>query len=156
MSGDAELLERIRDLVNRDRRYRPEAYDFVRHALDHAARLLWTPDLLHYLFTGNPANEASIRELAEMLVAKFEKHPLRDQFPPFAGFREVESGTYYGSGYQDVQHRRPSIRNAKRLLDWEPSVDLEKSVEDTLDFFLREALESEGLGAGETSPGYVS
>jgi len=89
---------------------------------------------------GNPDNEASIRELAELLVAKFNQHPLHSRFPPFAGFREVESRAYYGEGYQDMAHRKPSIRNAKRLLDWTPVVQLEKSVQDTLDFFLREAI----------------
>ena len=34
---------------------------------------------------GNPDNEASVKVMAEMLVEKFEKHPLRDKFPPFAG-----------------------------------------------------------------------
>ena len=91
---------------------------------------------------GNPDNEASIRELAEMLVARFEKHPLRRTFPPSAGYQELESGAYYGAGYQDVQHRRPSIRNARRLLGWEPKISLEKSVANTLDFFLRQAVES--------------
>jgi UDP-4-amino-4-deoxy-L-arabinose formyltransferase/UDP-glucuronic acid dehydrogenase (UDP-4-keto-hexauronic acid decarboxylating) len=92
---------------------------------------------------GNPNNEASIKLLGEMLVKKFEEHPLRSNFPPFAGFQEVESSTYYGSGYQDLQHRRPSIRKAKQLLQWKPSIELEQSVEQTLDFFLREA-----IGAG--------
>ena len=91
---------------------------------------------------GNPDNEASIRDLAEMLVEGFQKHPLRNKFPPFAGFREVESGSYYGAGYQDVQHRKPSIRNAKRLLDWEPKIGIEKSVAQTLDYFLRQADDS--------------
>jgi UDP-4-amino-4-deoxy-L-arabinose formyltransferase/UDP-glucuronic acid dehydrogenase (UDP-4-keto-hexauronic acid decarboxylating) len=36
---------------------------------------------------GNPDNEASIKELAEMLLDCFERHPLRSQFPPFAGLR---------------------------------------------------------------------
>lgn len=89
---------------------------------------------------GNPDNEASIRELAQILTTKFEQHPLRQKFPPFAGFREVESRSYYGEGYQDVQHRKPSIRNARRLVSWTPVVELEQSVEQTLDFFLREAL----------------
>lgn len=89
---------------------------------------------------GNPDNEASIRGLAEMLLAEFERHLLRSHFPPFAGFREIESESYYGAGYQDVQHRRPSIRNAKKLLDWTPTIGLEQSVEQTLDFFLREAV----------------
>ena len=95
---------------------------------------------------GNPKNEASIRELAEMLVGMFDKHPLRHRFPPFAGFREIESTAYYGTGYQDVQHRRPSIRNARRLLHWEPKVDLEASVSATLDFFLREAVDAKEFG----------
>ncbi|RCW96936.1 MULTISPECIES: bifunctional UDP-4-amino-4-deoxy-L-arabinose formyltransferase/UDP-glucuronic acid oxidase ArnA [Kosakonia] len=86
---------------------------------------------------GNPDNEASIKELAEMLLASFEKHPLRDRFPPFAGFREVESSSYYGKGYQDVEHRKPSIRNAKRCLHWEPTVDMRQTIDETLDFFLR-------------------
>ncbi|MGY6030618.1 bifunctional UDP-4-amino-4-deoxy-L-arabinose formyltransferase/UDP-glucuronic acid oxidase ArnA [Phytobacter sp. AG2a] len=86
---------------------------------------------------GNPENEASIKELAEMLLASFERHPLRANFPPFAGFRDVESSSYYGKGYQDVEHRKPNIRNARRCLNWEPVVDMHKTVEETLDFFLR-------------------
>ncbi len=91
---------------------------------------------------GNPVNEASIKELAEMLLEKFEKHPLRSKFPPFAGCIEKESKAYYGSGYQDVQHRKPSIRNAQKYLNWTPTIPTEESVEETLDFFLKEAVES--------------
>jgi UDP-4-amino-4-deoxy-L-arabinose formyltransferase/UDP-glucuronic acid dehydrogenase (UDP-4-keto-hexauronic acid decarboxylating) len=90
---------------------------------------------------GDPDNEVSIRGLAELLLAKFEQHPLRPKFPPFAGFRVVESSSYYGKGYQDVQYRKPSIRNARKLLGWSPTVDLENSVERTLDFFLRTGIE---------------
>ncbi|MCC3735055.1 bifunctional UDP-4-amino-4-deoxy-L-arabinose formyltransferase/UDP-glucuronic acid oxidase ArnA [Rouxiella badensis] len=86
---------------------------------------------------GNPTNEASIRELAEMLLKSFDAHPLRDQFPPFAGMKLIESSSYYGKGYQDVEHRTPSIKNARRLLDWQPTVDMSKTIDDTLDFFLR-------------------
>ncbi len=94
---------------------------------------------------GSPQNEASISELAHLLIDKFLAHPLRDKFPPFAGIRTVEARAFYGPGYQDVQHRRPSIRQANRLLGWQPQVPLEQSVEETLDFFLRQA-------AGETEP----
>ena len=97
---------------------------------------------------GNPDNEVSIRELAEMLVEKFEHHPLRSEFPPFAGFREVESRSYYGAGYQDVQHRKPSIRNARRLLRWTPNIGLDQSVERTLDFFLQEAVNDTAFEVG--------
>ena len=88
---------------------------------------------------GNPDNEASIEQLARMLVDQFERHPLREQFPPLAGIRKVESRAYYGSGYEDVQHRKPSIDNARRALGWSPEIPLAQSVAETLDFFLREA-----------------
>lgn len=92
---------------------------------------------------GNPNNEATIKQLAEILVQKFQEHPLRSEFPPFTGFRQVESQSYYGTGYQDVQHRKPSIRNAQRLLGWTPTIGLEESVEETLAFFLQEVLNPE-------------
>ena len=92
---------------------------------------------------GNPDNEASIRELAQMVVDEFEAHPLRSHFPPFVGFEEVESASYYGNGgYQDVEHRRPGIRKARKLLGWNPTIGMKQSVALTVDFFLREAVES--------------
>ncbi|HGE8412369.1 TPA: bifunctional UDP-4-amino-4-deoxy-L-arabinose formyltransferase/UDP-glucuronic acid oxidase ArnA [Serratia marcescens] len=95
---------------------------------------------------GNPTNEASIRELAEMLLESFNNHPLRDRFPPFAGFKDVESSSYYGKGYQDVEHRTPSIKNAHRLLGWQPTIEMKQTVADTLDYFLRTTVQ-EGNGA---------
>lgn len=95
---------------------------------------------------GNPTNEASIRELAEMLLESFNNHPLRDRFPPFAGFKDVESSSYYGKGYQDVEHRTPSIKNAHRLLGWQPTIEMKQTIADTLDYFLRTTVQ-EGNGA---------
>ena len=88
---------------------------------------------------GNPDNEYSIRQMAEVLLDKFEKHPHRDKFPPFAGMHKIESSAYYGAGYQDVQHRRPSIENARRLLDWHPEITMDHTIDETLNFFLDEA-----------------
>ena len=99
---------------------------------------------------GNPDNEASIRELAEMIVARFDQHPMRHKFPPFAGYRIVESGRYYGKGYQDVQHRRPSIKNAKRILDWAPSLSTRESVDRTVDWFIDDHVRSMGINAEST------
>ncbi|MBE8595820.1 bifunctional UDP-4-amino-4-deoxy-L-arabinose formyltransferase/UDP-glucuronic acid oxidase ArnA [Xenorhabdus sp. BG5] len=90
---------------------------------------------------GNPTNEASIRQLAEMLLDSFEQHELRGHFPPFAGFKKIESSSYYGQGYQDVAHRKPSIKNAERLLGWKPTIDMKQTIDETLDFFLRGAVE---------------
>jgi UDP-4-amino-4-deoxy-L-arabinose formyltransferase/UDP-glucuronic acid dehydrogenase (UDP-4-keto-hexauronic acid decarboxylating) len=89
---------------------------------------------------GNPDNDVSIRRLAELLIEKFEGHPLRGRFPPLAGIKEIESASYYGRGYEDVTYRRPSIANAAKKLGWRPSIPIEQSIERTLDFFLRDYL----------------
>jgi UDP-4-amino-4-deoxy-L-arabinose formyltransferase / UDP-glucuronic acid dehydrogenase (UDP-4-keto-hexauronic acid decarboxylating) len=96
---------------------------------------------------GNPDNEASIKEMAEILLEKFEAHPLRNHFPPFAGFNAVESFSYYGAGYQDVSHRRPSIRNAQRYIQWTPTISTGETIETTLDYFLRDYFSPGYLGA---------
>lgn len=87
---------------------------------------------------GNPENDASIKHMAEVLVEKFEKHPLRHHFPPFAGMVEIESHRYYGDGYQDVQHRRPSIENARKILGWNPVITMDQTIDETLDYFLKD------------------
>ena len=65
--------------------------------------------------------------------------------------KEIESASYYGQGYEDVTHRRPSIANAMKRLGWRPVVPLQESVERTLDFFLRDHIASLGpQGSTET------
>jgi UDP-4-amino-4-deoxy-L-arabinose formyltransferase/UDP-glucuronic acid dehydrogenase (UDP-4-keto-hexauronic acid decarboxylating) len=100
---------------------------------------------------GNPKNELSIRELADILVASFKEHSLRDKFPPFAGIVQIDSRSYYGKGYQDVKYRKPSIRAARKLLGWSPKIDLQQSVEHTLDFFLRESVNSQILESDKSN-----
>jgi UDP-4-amino-4-deoxy-L-arabinose formyltransferase/UDP-glucuronic acid dehydrogenase (UDP-4-keto-hexauronic acid decarboxylating) len=90
---------------------------------------------------GNPYNEYSMRELADILREKFAGHPLRTLFPPDAGFQYIEARAFYGPGYQDVQHRRPSIRQAQRILGWDPKVPFEESVSETLDYFLQDVVD---------------
>lgn len=120
----------------------------VQDGIEALARIIENRDGLcdgQIINIGNPDNEASIRQLGEELLRQFEAHPLRGHFPPFAGFRDVESQAFYGTGYQDVSHRKPSIDNARRLLDWEPGTELSITIGKTLDFFLHEALlEQEG------------
>ena len=50
---------------------------------------------------------------------------------------DVASGAYYGSGYQDILTRVPSIARARRILGWEPRVSLDEGIRRTLDFYLK-------------------
>ncbi len=120
-------------------------YTDVKDGVECLFRIIDNPDNVcdgQIFNIGNPDNEASIKALAKMLIAQFDAHPLRSQFPPFAGIQQIESREYYGAGYQDVEFRKPSIRKARNLLGWKPTVPLADSISTTLDFFLREAVES--------------
>ncbi len=94
---------------------------------------------------GNPDNEASIKELAEVSVKIFERHPHRGKFPKTSQIIVEGSDKYYGEGYQDVVHRRPSIENAKNHLGWSPKVGFEDSIANALNFFLDEYLHEQGI-----------
>lgn len=87
---------------------------------------------------GNPDNEYSMEALAAILREKFAAHSLRRHFPPDGGLQYIEAQAFYGSGYQDVQHRRPSIQQARSILGWEPKVPFDQSVQETLDYFLND------------------
>jgi UDP-4-amino-4-deoxy-L-arabinose formyltransferase / UDP-glucuronic acid dehydrogenase (UDP-4-keto-hexauronic acid decarboxylating) len=91
---------------------------------------------------GNPTNNYSIKELAELCVKIFEKHPQRSKFPATPEIIIESAKEYYGKGYQDVVHRRPLVENAKKYLDWEPKVGFEEAISKALNFFLDEHLES--------------
>ncbi len=44
--------------------------------------------------------------------------------------------TYYGDGYQDIQTRVPSVKNAETYLGWKPTTDLKTALRKTLDYHL--------------------
>lgn len=85
---------------------------------------------------GNPVNDISIRELAELLISLIKQYPAYKELAEKTKIVEVSSDTYYGKGYQDVGRRVPSIKNAEKYLGWKPSTDLESSLRKTLDFHL--------------------
>lgn len=87
---------------------------------------------------GNPANDCSVAELAAKLKKLFMEHPNHRSDETYSEIMEVSSLNYYGKGYQDINTRTPSIEKARRLLDWEPSVNLEDSLKMTLYSFLEE------------------
>ncbi len=87
---------------------------------------------------GNPANEASVKELAQMLRDLFAQHPDHKDDGVYAEIVETTHEAYYGKGYQDITSRKPSIAKARQLLGWEPKTDLKTSLKITLDSFLDE------------------
>jgi nucleoside-diphosphate-sugar epimerase len=73
---------------------------------------------------GNPANDHSVRELAEMMLAMAAEYPEYAEGARRSGIVETSAGSFYGTGYQDVQSRVPRIDDTMSTLGWKPQVDM--------------------------------
>jgi nucleoside-diphosphate-sugar epimerase len=91
---------------------------------------------------GNPANDLSVRDLAEKLVDAVAAHPNFGEKARRTPIVEVSSKEYYGEGYQDILTRVPSIRRASELLGWKPRIGMEEAIKRTVDFYLSKRLSS--------------
>ena len=77
---------------------------------------------------GNPANNFSVRELAQMMLALAARYPEYRDSAAQVEIVDVSAGDYYGSGYQDVQHRVPKIENTCTDLGWQPRVTMDEAL----------------------------
>jgi len=86
---------------------------------------------------GNPGNDCSIRELAELMIEIVAGYPRFADLKASDLIEEVSSEDYYGPDYQDMQTRVPDIGAAKESLGWEPKVGLRAALERTIDFYIK-------------------
>jgi nucleoside-diphosphate-sugar epimerase len=77
---------------------------------------------------GNPANNVSIRELAEMMLACARDYPEYEGMAQRVRLVEISADAYYGKGYQDVQNRVPRITETCRELNWEPTTSMAQAL----------------------------
>ncbi len=88
---------------------------------------------------GNPENDRSVREIAEMMLDIWKDHPFRlERNIPIACTVETGSGSFYGRGYQDVMRRTPSIKRMQEAFGFDPKVDMKSSLRKAIDFFVEE------------------
>jgi nucleoside-diphosphate-sugar epimerase len=84
---------------------------------------------------GNPRNNYSVRELAEMMVKLALKYPEYQAMAKRVKLLHATAAAYYGKGYQDVQHRVPGIANTKRDLRWRPKVGMADALKRVFDAY---------------------
>ncbi|MDN5319259.1 MAG: hypothetical protein PWR00_1222 [Thermovirga sp.] len=87
---------------------------------------------------GNPENDASIKELALLVIHALKDEPRYKALAEKATFKEVDPKEYYGNGYEDIVRRVPSIAKARHLLRWKPETSLEEAVRLTVRHVLEE------------------
>ena len=84
---------------------------------------------------GNPQNNISIKELAELLIDEYEKlYPNKYKGKLVTATPE----SFYGKGYEDIPVRVPDIQEANKFLNWIPRVGVRETVQKTLQSFIND------------------
>jgi len=94
---------------------------------------------------GNPTNDLSIKELAELMLEIAKEFPEYRAGAEKVKLLEVASEKYYGSGYQDIQARVPWIENTKSELGWEPKIGVAEALREIFAAYRHEVAAARAL-----------
>ena len=98
---------------------------------------------------GNPKNNFSVRELANMMLKLAAEFPEYAETAKKVQLVETSSGAYYGNGYQDVQNRVPKIDNTMQELGWAPTTSMDDALRKIFEAYRGHAAEARRLVEGE-------
>ncbi len=94
---------------------------------------------------GNPANNFSVKELAEMMLKLAQEYPEYRDNAKKVQLTQTTADQYYGKGYQDVQNRVPKITNTCQELNWTPQVNMANALRHIFDAYRGQVTEARGL-----------
>jgi nucleoside-diphosphate-sugar epimerase len=127
------------------------SFTYVDDGIDALMRILANKDGCadgRILNVGNPANDRSIKELADAMVRILGEFKGYEAKAKKARIVEQTSDGYYGKEYQDVSRRVPSIRRAKEILGWSPKHGFDEAIRKTIAYYVQ----TDSLpGAGSTA-----
>jgi len=106
-------------------------FTYIDDGVDALMRIIENPDGVadgKIYNIGNPVNDFSIRQVAEMMLNLARDYPNFSMHLPQMEIVSTSPEAYYGEGYQDSSRRVPNIRKTERDLTWHPSVDMTEAL----------------------------
>ena len=103
------------------------AFTYIDDGIDALMKIIENPNGVasgKIYNVGNPANNFSVKDLAEMMLTLAREYPEYKDGAAKVKIVETTSAEYYGKGYQDVQNRVPHIGNTMGELNWSPKVNM--------------------------------
>jgi nucleoside-diphosphate-sugar epimerase len=124
------------------------AFTYVDDGIDALVRIIDNKDGIatgKIYNIGNPVNNYSIRELANMMLSVCAEYPEYRENAKKVKLVDTTSTSYYGGGYQDVQNRVPKIENTMQELGWKPTFSMDASLRHILDAYKDKIAEAADL-----------
>jgi nucleoside-diphosphate-sugar epimerase len=124
------------------------SFTYVDDAMDCLLRIIDNPGGIasgKIYNIGNPANNYSIRQLAEMMLEMARSRPEYREAAQRVRITEVSSAKYYGEGYQDIQTRVPWIENTCKELQWRPTTDMRTALSAIFDAYAHDLQQARDL-----------
>ena len=84
---------------------------------------------------GNPANNYSVKELAELVIDEAKKFPKFREAAENTVLEIIPSAAYYGKSYDDMQNRVPSVKKMEQKLGWKPKTGMHELLNRTIAWY---------------------
>jgi nucleoside-diphosphate-sugar epimerase len=84
---------------------------------------------------GNPANNCSIKELAEALIDEMKRIPAFAERASRAELKDMSADDFYGSTYDDMRDRVPGVAKIENALGWRPSTSTRDILRMTAEYY---------------------
>jgi len=128
--------------------HQKRAFTYIDDGIDALVKIIANPDGIatgKIYNIGNPHNNYSIRELADMMLKLAAEYPEYAESAQRVQLTETTSSTYYGKGYQDVQNRVPKITNTCTDLNWQPTTGMADTLRNIFDAYRGQVTEAKAL-----------
>lgn len=124
------------------------AFTYIDDGIDALLKIIENPNGIatgKIYNIGNPKNNFSIRDLANMMLDLAKKYPEYAENAKSVNIIETTANDYYGKGYQDVQNRVPKITNTCEELDWQPVFTMAEALEHIFEAYRDQVSEAKHL-----------
>ncbi|XP_061374105.1 UDP-D-apiose/UDP-D-xylose synthase 2-like [Gastrolobium bilobum] len=107
---------------------------YIKDAIEAVMLMIDNPERAngHIFNVGNPDNEASVKELAELMIQVYAK--VSGVPASSLSTLNVSSEDFYGKGYDDSDRRIPDMTIITRQLGWKPRTPLHELLDVTLQY----------------------
>ncbi|KAM0840144.1 hypothetical protein ACQ4PT_059848 [Festuca glaucescens] len=127
---------------------------YIKDAIEAVVLMIENPARAngHIFNVGNPNNEVTVRELAEMMTEVYAN--VSGEPPLEEPVIDVSAQQFYGEGYDDSDKRIPSMTLINKQLGWNPKTPLKDLLETTLTYqhkTYKEAVKTQMLQASASS-----